>query len=393
MPESAPVMERYHGIDCFRAVAMLLGIVIHSTIFYFVIPDPGRQVYLDNSKSLILEVSFYFFHTYRMPCFFLVAGFFAAFLHDTRGIKAFFVHRWKRIGVPLIVGTVVLFPLMGVVTYNTQLFTTGPKITETSAQAIFDSLFMHLWFLYHLILFSLAAMGLLQMVSRLPEKFREAVLDVFERFALSPAMLIGLSIPTGYFLFHMEYWTLDQSSSPLPPLRVLGMYALCYAFGWFLFKRVNLLQGFQTGAWRKLSAALVLFGLYYYFRTRGFGSDDPGLDHELAIACLAPATWLGIYAFLGLFLRYFNALSPIWRYISDGAYWMYIIHLPIAIALAPVLSGVEMIAELKFAFVFGATTALCLITYHFLVRATFVGAWLNGRKYPRVAPWRKAVVG
>ena len=106
----------------------------------------------------------------------------------------------------------------------------------------------------------------------------------------------------------------------------------------------------------------------------------------LAIAFLAPATWVGIYAFLGLFLRCFNEPNATWRYISDGAYWMYIIHLPIAVALAPVLSGVDVVAELKFAFVFGATTVLCLITYHFLVRATFLGAWLNGRKYPRVAP-------
>ena len=393
MSESTPVMQRYYGIDCFRAVAMLLGIVIHSSIFYFVLPDPGSQVYLDKSTSRFLEGAFYFFHTYRMPCFFVVAGFFAAFLYDTRGMRAFFLHRWKRIGVPLIVGTIVLFPLMGVVTYNTQLYTTGPKITETSAHAIFDALFMHLWFLYHLMLLSIAAIGLLHMLSLLPDRFRETVLGAFERFAHSPAMLIVLSIPTGFFLFHMEYWTLGQSSSPLPPLRVLGIYAHFYAFGWLLFKRVGLLQGFQTGAWIKLAAAVLLFGLYYYFRNRGLGSDDPALDHVLAIAFLAPATWTGIYAFMGMCLRYFNQPSATWRYISDGSYWMYIIHLPIAIGLAPVLSGVDVVAELKFAFVFGATTVLCLITYHFLVRATFIGAWLNGRRYPRVVPWRQAGAG
>ena len=386
-------MQRYYGIDCFRAVAMLLGIVIHSSMFFFVLPDPSRQVYLDKSNSLFLEGTFYFFHTYRMPCFFVVAGFFAAFLYDSRGMREFFFHRWKRIGVPLIVGTIVLFPLMGVATYNTQLFTTGPKITEMSAHAIFDTLFMHLWFLYHLMLFSIAAIGLLPMLSLLPDKFRETVLGAFKRFAHSPAMLIVLSIPTGFFLIHMEYWTLDQSSSPLPPLRVLGIYAHFYAFGWLLFKRVDLLQGFQNGAWIKLAAAVLLFGLYYNFRNRGLDSDDPALDHLLAIAFLAPATWTGIYAFMGMCLRYFNQPSATWRYISDGSYWMYIIHLPIAIALAPVLSGVNVVAELKFAFVFGATTVLCLITYHFLVRATFIGAWLNGRRYPRVVPWRQAGAG
>ena len=68
---------------------------------------------------------------------------------------------------------------------------------------------------------------------------------------------------------------------------------------------------------------------------------------------------------------------------------MYIIHLPIVIAMAPVLSGINVSAELKFAFVFVVTSFLCLITYHYLARATFIGACLNGRRYPRVVPWRQ----
>jgi hypothetical protein len=134
---------------------------------------------------------------------------------------------------------------------------------------------------------------------------------------------------------------------------------------------------------------MILFAVYYFFLDRGFGSDDSALDHFLAIAFLAPSTWIGIYAFLGVFLRYFNKPSATWRYISDGSYWMYIIHLPIVIALAPVLSGINISAELKFAFIFITTSLLCLITYHFLARATFVGACLNGRRYPRVVPWRQ----
>ncbi len=384
-------MQRYYGIDCFRAVAVLLGIVIHTSIFYFEMPDPDFQVYLDTEKSLFLEVVFYLIHTYRMPCFFLVAGFFAAYLYNSKGARAFLSHRWKRIGVPLIVGTIVLYPVLGIASYFAQSHTTGPQITETSAHAIFDSLFLHLWFLYHLLLFSILAIGVSRLISQLPLGFQGATLDVFERFTHSPAMLVLLSFPTGILLFLMEYWTLDQSSSPLPPLRLLGTYSLFYAFGWFLFQRANLLQGFREGIWIKLSVALLFFGLHYFFRDQGLGMDDSSLDHFLSIAFLAPATWIGIYAFLGLFLRYFDKPSPTWRYISDGSYWMYIIHLPFVIALAPVLSGVNIIAELKFAFVFGFTTVFCLITYHYLVRETFIGTWLNGRKYPRVVPWRQTL--
>ena len=60
---------------------MLLGLVIHSGITYGVL-DYGNDWPLrdPNSTHLINDFIVYFIHSFRMPIFFVVAGFFGALL-------------------------------------------------------------------------------------------------------------------------------------------------------------------------------------------------------------------------------------------------------------------------------------------------------------------------
>jgi hypothetical protein len=40
----------------------------------------------------------------------------------------------------------------------------------------------------------------------------------------------------------------------------------------------------------------------------------------------------------------------------------------------------------KFPLILGITAAVLLASYHYLVRSTFLGKLLNGRRYPRSLP-------
>jgi len=42
--------------------------------------------------------------------------------------------------------------------------------------------------------------------------------------------------------------------------------------------------------------------------------------------------------------------------------------------------------SIKYALILTSTGALLLASYHYLVRSTFLGKFLNGRKYPRALP-------
>jgi hypothetical protein len=42
--------------------------------------------------------------------------------------------------------------------------------------------------------------------------------------------------------------------------------------------------------------------------------------------------------------------------------------------------------SIKYALILAIACALLLASYHYLVRSTFLGKFLNGRKYPRALP-------
>ncbi|MFO0892675.1 MAG: acyltransferase family protein [Isosphaeraceae bacterium] len=81
---------RYFALDIARATAMLLGVVYHAIMF--VGGDGGRSIapgFMDWT------------HSFRMPLFFLISGFFGRTTFGRYGLGDYLGRRWWRIGVPL----------------------------------------------------------------------------------------------------------------------------------------------------------------------------------------------------------------------------------------------------------------------------------------------------
>ena len=75
-------------------------------------------------------------------------------------------------------------------------------------------------------------------------------------------------------------------------------------------------------------------------------------------------------------------------YISQSAYWVYLLHLPLVGLFAWLLVLIDMPAIVKFAIVFSATTLVCFLSYHYLVQRTWVSRFLHGRRFDLDWPWR-----
>ena len=68
------------------------------------------------------------------------------------------------------------------------------------------------------------------------------------------------------------------------------------------------------------------------------------------------------------------------RYISDSSYWLYIAHLPLIFFVQAYVRNWQMPALAKFVLVTVFVTGFLLVIYETMVRYTWVGALLNGRK-------------
>ena len=90
---------------------------------------------------------------------------------------------------------------------------------------------------------------------------------------------------------------------------------------------------------------------------------------------------LYIMLVMAICIRFFRNQSIRMRYISDASYWVYIIHLPATHFVPGLFHGVAINVFLKFIISSILVTAICFASYHYFVRSTFIGKFLNGRKY------------
>ena len=85
---------------------------------------------------------------------------------------------------------------------------------------------------------------------------------------------------------------------------------------------------------------------------------------------------------IGLFESQLRGFNSIGRFLSDSAYWMYLIHLPVVNFVSFYMFQFDVIPEIKFLISIFITLFITLITYKIFVRSTYLGILLNGRKYP-----------
>ena len=88
--------ERYHGLDFVRAMAMLLGLLLHVCIFFMPAHKLGWMSGEYSGDPLNLAF-LNFIHLFRMQLFFMMAGFFAELVIDRKGMAHIVKDRVKRI--------------------------------------------------------------------------------------------------------------------------------------------------------------------------------------------------------------------------------------------------------------------------------------------------------
>ena len=169
--------DRLYSLDFLRAFALLMAVLLH-VLMLFLEPFDGSEPRLGAS------IIFIWIHTWRMPLFMLLAGFFTALSLSKRDVGNYALNRLIRLGVPILLLWAVI-PAIDETTSD--IF----KLPELISWVLYDVPFTlrldHLWFLYYLLIFY----GVLLLLKSITPRIFTYISD----FRLSSARVLILWLP------------------------------------------------------------------------------------------------------------------------------------------------------------------------------------------------------
>jgi len=364
--------ERINGFDALRTIAMWLGIVLHAIIAYRAVPEYGWPA--DNKFTLgFFDWLYAYIHIFRMPVFFLVAGFFARMVIMRSGINYFINQRFKRILIPFVIGLIVLVPLTMIPFHFYKLFNIQSLTLNESWKETFSLVFSwngvaHLWFLYYLLIIYFISLVLLLAVKKIRA-------NRITSFKIGNISFMKLAVST-----LLLYVILFFNGAPVPPVYTglkpqsfhILYYGFFYACGWLIHTNIKSIHSLQKNALPLFISGTIISVFLYYKASV--------LPNALNLFSVAVETITLVAGLIGLLMKYFHEENKIWRYCSDAAYWVYLVHLGIVAGLQVLLLNSNVIPILRLPIILAITFILCLLTYQYFVRYTIIGIYLHGKR-------------
>ncbi|WP_374437891.1 acyltransferase [Inhella sp.] len=389
---TAPI-QRLPGLDALRASALVAGLVLHASLaylpgahYFWLVPDGGPQ----REGLLALSPLFYVIHALRMPVFFALAGFWAWHSLQRKGVGPFVRDRARRIGLPLLLGWPLVMAGLVAALVLASLIQHGPHAPPPPPGPRFtvdDFPLAHLWFLYLL----LGCYGGWLLLRALLGRGLQRVAAPLALGLARPGGPLLLALPVALVLYRTPYWiawfgvpTPDRSL--LPGGAALTAYGLSFACGVLLAAHPALLRAWAR-RWRG-HALLCAVGLGVGLFTLGLAPallpEAQGLRKAVLALAYAGAASFGMAALLGAAQGW---RCPPWAAeLSQASYWIYLVHLPLVLALQALFKPLALPLGLKFGAVCALALALAWLSDRAWVRASWLGAALNGRR--RVPLWR-----
>lgn len=381
------VNGRVHALDNLRACLMWLGIVLHVAVNH--LHAPAFLPFRDQAVTPFADLTVIFIHTFRMPAFFVLAGFLAAMMADTRGYRAMLRNRLRRIALPFAVFWPVLFVLtVALVLAYRHMMSTGnfglsladAPMRDPSRAAINT---MHMWFIYYLLWFCMFAGAACALEKWLPQRVKHVWRTFFDGLARHWWGFSLLAIPMALIGSGYRVGMLVPTGSFLPNINELVHNGMFFLFGWTVYRlRDELLVQYARHGGKFAVGGLVFYiGAGMLFQL--FLKHPGAVPHiELATAYVyGCAGWLWSIALVGLFVRYLPTQNKVLRYLSDSSYWVFMVHMLCTIGFGILLYNAPCGALTKMAINVLATSATCLVTYQLFVRNTWIGVLLNGKRH------------
>ncbi|MCK4507223.1 MAG: acyltransferase family protein [Desulfuromonadales bacterium] len=351
---------------------MALGVVLHSSQVFN--PDKTWVIYSPLSVSItnsVIEI----IHTFRMPAFFMVSGFFCLFSIRKYGEETFLRIRCERILIPLVTTALTLNSIQAVL-----LDKSGWRSFNLYEYVHNGLWHTHLWFLNYLLLYYIIAYLASKLISVFGEKWRLPMGDHIDRLPRMTVFLLPILTILLIGIARLAA-SIQNPFFGVFPLFKLAFYAQFFVFGILLSWRKHLLHKFIHISPLKIIimiATLIMVdvmvdGLLENQRLATFLFVDKYI-HALVI-------WLECALCFYLFKQFADRPSKISLFFSNSSYTVYLFHhvLVVAFGLAFIhfgIGGYWGLASL-ISIVFLAST---LIHVFVISRSNYLNYLFNGKK-------------
>ncbi|MBN1146608.1 MAG: acyltransferase [Anaerolineales bacterium] len=368
--------SRMFFVDNLRVFLTILVVLHHLSITY---GADGSWFYLERPTTelagILLTTFVILNQFYFMGLFFLISGYFVPGAVERKGSLRFLKDRLVRLGIPLVIYSLLLSPYVEYVKATRLGYFSG-SLGQFYLDYWQDLRFAPgpLWFVEALLAFTLvyllgrAALGWVK--SRQPQPTRTATQKPLTHgkivaFILALAALtfgVRLIFPTSVEWNHFE-------------LAFFPQYILMFATG-ILVYRNGWLPDLPNGvrkAWSLIVPVLIVtLPLIMIF---GGAVDNPapfkgGLTWQSAFCSTFEAVYCVAMSILmlGLFRQRLDRQGDLGRFLSRNAYSVYIIHPMVIVPLGLLLGGISIDPLLKFILVAPLAVSLCFAAAQFLMR-------------------------
>tara|TARA_R110002111_G_scaffold185031_3_gene250960 strand:+ start:87699 stop:88895 length:1197 start_codon:yes stop_codon:yes gene_type:complete len=376
---TGPTTARFYYMDSMRSVLMILGVVLHGALIY---SSGDHWIVSDSHKSEFFNVLGSSIHAFRMPTFFIIAGFFSMMGLKKYGVNTFAKLRLLRILPPLfftalLINTVELYFRTTVIEHQPMSFTHF-LIHELPQKWIAGEWVSHLWFLLTLLQFFAVGIGLYALsrhfsnsgsLNRLLAPFRKNCYFLM----LLPLTDLGWGIADKLFP-ELSHGTHFHGLFNAEDFIVFLPYFL---MGLWLFRDKALQQEFHSIArWEWFALAISLLAHYVESNAHGLNVESILRIYSASLICA-----LASHICYVLFYLFMNRNSQFFRYLSDASFSIYLFHHLCVIVFGYLLLNASIAIGYKFLAVEIATLSLTLAIHHFLIlkfkplRFMFNGKW------------------
>jgi len=333
-------LQRRYDIDWLRVITIGLLLIYHIAIVFqpwgiFI----GFIQSADSWESLWIPMSM--LNIWRIPLLFFVSGMGVCFAIKKRNWKELLTERSKRILLPFIFGVLLIVPLHFLIWQN--------YYNQDLSYALNPS---HLWFLANIFIYVLV---LSPVFFYLKKHADGRLMNGFRKLIMKPLGLLLILIP-----FVIEVLIVKPENFEMYAMTWHGFFlgALAFLFGFcFVLSGSAFWQNILK--WRALYL-LIALGLY---ALRLFIFELKSPDYLMAIES---NVW--IYAVMGYAYRYLNQPSELLRYLSEGAYPIYILHMFFLYLASSLILPLQLPVVIKFILIVLFTFAGCFALYDLLIR-------------------------